>query len=56
MAVCSDCSTARRRCAIGSMVALLLLLLINVFVVPFTVAPDGVFARFARDVLLSLSF
>jgi hypothetical protein len=39
---------------IGSMVALLLLLLINVFVVPFTVAPDGVFARIARDVLLSL--
>jgi hypothetical protein len=34
---------------IGSMVALLLLLLISVFVVPFSFAPDATFARIARD-------
>jgi hypothetical protein len=39
---------------IGSMTVLLFLLVLNVFVVPFTVAPDSVFARVARDVLLSL--
>jgi len=39
---------------IGSMVALLVLLALNVFVVPFTVAPDSVFARIVRDVLLSM--
>jgi hypothetical protein len=40
--------------SIGSMVALLLLLALNVFVVPFSVAPDSVFARLVRDVLLSM--
>jgi len=39
---------------IGSMAILLFLLLINVFVVPFTVAPDSLSARIIRDVLLSL--
>jgi hypothetical protein len=39
---------------IGSMALLLLLLLLNVFVVPFTVAPDSDAARIVRDVLLSL--
>jgi hypothetical protein len=39
---------------IGSMVALLVLLTLNVFVVPFTVPPDSVFARIVRDVLLSM--
>ncbi|MEA3114743.1 MAG: hypothetical protein QOG58_4542 [Caballeronia sp.] len=39
---------------IGSMVALLVLLALNVFVVPFTLAPDSAFARIVRDVLLSM--
>jgi hypothetical protein len=39
---------------IGSMVILLVLLALNVFVVPFTVAPNSVFARIARDVLLTM--
>jgi hypothetical protein len=39
---------------IGSMVALLVLLALDVFVVPFTVAPDSAFARIVKDVLLSL--
>jgi len=44
--------TVRQR--IGAMAILLFLLLLNVFVVPFTVAPDSVSARIVRDVLLSL--
>lgn len=39
---------------IGSMVALLVLLALDVFVVPFIVAPDSVFARIVRDLLLSM--
>src|SRR5580698_5029350 len=39
---------------IGSMAMLLFLLLLNVFVVPFAVAPDSLSARIVRDVLLSL--
>lgn len=39
---------------IGSMVLLLVLLALNVFVVPFTLAPDSAFARIVRDVLLSM--
>jgi hypothetical protein len=39
---------------IGSMVVLLVLLVLNVFVVPFTLAPDSAFARIVRDVLLSM--
>jgi hypothetical protein len=39
---------------IGSMTILLLLLVLNVFVVPFIVAPDSISAQVARDVLLSL--
>jgi hypothetical protein len=39
---------------IGSMAVLLFLLLLNVFVVPFAVAPDSVAARIVRDVFLSL--
>ncbi|WP_254067534.1 potassium channel family protein [Burkholderia sp. L27(2015)] len=39
---------------IGSMAVLLFLLLINIFVVPFMVAPDGISAQIVRDVLLSL--
>jgi hypothetical protein len=39
---------------IGSMVALLVLLALNVFVVPFTVVPGSAFARILRDVLLSM--
>jgi hypothetical protein len=39
---------------IGSMLILLLLLVLNVFVVPFTIAPDSGFARVSRDVLLTL--
>jgi hypothetical protein len=39
---------------IGSMAVLLLLLLLNVFVVPFAVAPDSFSARIVRDVFLSL--
>jgi len=42
------------RMRIGSMAALLILLVLNVFVVPFVAAPEGVFSRLARDVLLSL--
>jgi hypothetical protein len=39
---------------IGSMAVLLALLVINVFVVPFTVAPESIWARTVRDMLLSL--
>ncbi|MFM0620462.1 potassium channel family protein [Paraburkholderia nemoris] len=39
---------------IGSMALLLCLLLLDVFVVPFALAPDSLFARTARAVLLSL--
>jgi hypothetical protein len=39
---------------IGSMAALLSLLVLSVFVVPFTIAPTGALARIAQDVLLSL--
>ncbi len=38
----------------GSMVALLVLLLLLVFVVPFSVAPDSFYARLMRELLLSL--
>jgi Ion channel len=39
---------------VGSMAVLLALLVINVFVVPFTMAPDGFWAHVVRDMLLSL--
>jgi hypothetical protein len=39
---------------ICSMMALLALLALGVFVVPFAIAPGSVFSRIARDVLLSL--
>ncbi|MFM0620463.1 potassium channel family protein [Paraburkholderia nemoris] len=39
---------------IGSMALLLCLLVLDVFVVPFALAPDSLFARAARAVLLSL--
>jgi hypothetical protein len=42
------------RLRIDSMAVLLFLLVLNVFVVPFTVAPSSILARVARDVLLSL--
>jgi hypothetical protein len=39
---------------IGSMALLLCLLVLDVFVVPFALAPDDLYVRTARDVLLSL--
>lgn len=42
------------RLRIGSMTLLLCLLVLDVFVVPFALAPDSLFVRTARDVLLSL--
>ena len=42
------------RMRIGGMTVLLVLLVTNVFVVPFSVAPDGTLARVLRDVFLSL--
>jgi Ion channel len=43
-----------RRLRIGSMALLLCLLVLDVFVVPFALAPNGFLVRVARDVLLSL--
>jgi Ion channel len=42
------------RLRIGSMALLLCLLVLDVFVVPFALAPNSLFVRAARDVLLSL--
>ncbi|MFM0198960.1 potassium channel family protein [Paraburkholderia fungorum] len=42
------------RMRIGSMALLLCLLVLDVFVVPFALAPNSVLVRIARDVLLSL--
>jgi Ion channel len=42
------------RLRIGSMALLLCLLMLDVFVVPFALAPDSFLVRTARDVLLSL--
>ncbi len=42
------------RLRIGSMALLLCLLVLDVFVVPFALAPDSLSVRIARDVLLSL--
>ena len=42
------------RMRIGGMTALLVLLVLNVFVVPFSVAPDDTLARLLREVFLSL--
>ena len=39
---------------VGSMVALLVLLVLLVFVVPFSVAPNSLYARLMREVLMAL--
>ena len=42
------------RLRIGSMAVLLILLVINVFVMPFSLAPESLVSRILRDVLLTL--
>lgn len=39
---------------VGSMITLLVLLLLLVFVIPFSVSPNSIYTRFMRDMLLSL--